>query len=95
MAFRLIAFHYPRPDHHSEMIERIRSATAVLVEQPGCHGVEMWQEEPGGAVVALGVWDSKEQAMAGFDAVSAAGVDLAFDEREERPRQVHNLVEPT
>jgi hypothetical protein len=30
-----------------------------------------------------------------FGAVAAAGVDFAFDDREARPRQIYNLIDPT
>ena len=92
MAFRVVAFH-PKPAHHEEMVRRVADAAAVIRELAGCIDVDYWLDEASSAVVSTAKFDSKDDWLAAFDAVDAAGVDFAFDERELRPREIYNLVE--
>ncbi len=93
MSFRLVAFHYPKPEHHDEMTRRITRAAEVMTTVPGCLEADCWKEESSGAVVATGTFESKEACMRAFHAVAAAKVDIDFDDRESRPRDVYNLIE--
>jgi len=45
MSFRLVAFHYPKPEHHDEMIRRITRAAEVMTTVPGCLEADCWKEE--------------------------------------------------
>lgn len=92
MKVGLVALHYPRPEHREEMILRVHQAAEVMAATPGCLAVDCWVSEDSQAVVTTGQWES-EQAMAdGFAAVRAAGVDIGYDEREFRPREVYRLI---
>ncbi|MEU8912746.1 hypothetical protein [Streptomyces nigrescens] len=37
-------------------------------------------------------WESEEASAASFATVAAAGLDLAYDERESRPREIVRLA---
>jgi heme-degrading monooxygenase HmoA len=92
MRVGLVAFHYPKPEHRDELIERVRRAAEVMAAVPGCLTADCWLEEGTGAVVTTGIWASRDALAAGFDAVAAAGVDIDYDEREARPREVFTLA---
>ncbi len=93
--FCLIAFHYPKPEHRKEMIQRLRRAAEVTMTTDGCLNADCWVEEAGDGVVATGTWKSKDQCQRSFAALTVAGVDWQFDERESRPRTVYSLMSPT
>ncbi|MGH3967262.1 MAG: hypothetical protein ACRDTV_03865 [Mycobacterium sp.] len=42
--------------------------------------------------MTIGKWESEDAWKAGFAAVTAAGVDFEYDERESRPRDVFRMV---
>jgi len=92
MNFRIVAFHYPKAEHHDEMVRRCGRAAEVMATSPGCLDVEVWKEESGGAVVTTGKFESKEACMYALRK-AAAEADIQFDDRESRPREVHNLIE--
>jgi heme-degrading monooxygenase HmoA len=87
----LVAFHYPKPEHRDELVQRLRRAAKVMATVPGCLDVGCWQEDATGAVVTTGKWESKDALRAGFAAVAAANVDIDYDDRESRPREVFSL----
>lgn len=89
--FRLIALHYPKPEHRNEMVRRLRRANELVLESPGCHGSEIWFSDD--AVVSIGAWETQAMSQKSFDSLKAAGVDWEFDERESRPRVVYALVD--
>lgn len=91
MTVGLLAFHYPKPDHAEEMVDRVRAAADVMIDMLGCLEATCWRES-GGAVVTIGKWKSEDAMKAGFAAVAAAGVDFDYDERESRPRDVFRIV---
>ena len=93
MAFRVLAFHYPRAEHRDELVDRIKRAAAVLASCPGFLAADCWLEEEGDAVVAVGTFESKEEWLQAMHAVAAADVDFEFDDREREPRRVQFLVE--
>ena len=88
----LVAVHYPRPEYRDEMIQRVRRAAEVMAAAARCLDVACWRDEAAGTVVTTGRWESEDARWAGFAAVAAAGVDFDYDEREQRPREVFNLV---
>lgn len=92
MIVGLVAVHYPRPEFRDEMIQRVRRAAEVMAAVPGCLDVACWRDPDAETVVTTGKWESEDARRAGFAAVAAAGVDFDYDEREQRPREVLNLV---
>jgi hypothetical protein len=88
MSFRIVAFHYPKPEHRTEMVQRLERAAEVLATAPGCIDVEVWKEQSSGALVTTAKFESQR---AGMNALrNAAGkADMAFDERESRPRDIY------
>lgn len=95
MAFRVLAFHYPKPEHRQEMTERIKRAAEVMAGCPGFLAADCWLEEDGDAVVAIGTFESKEQWLSAMHVVAGADIDFDFDEREREARRVQLLVEAT
>ena len=93
MSFRLLAFHYPKPEHRTEMLHRLARAVEVMANADGCLGAEYWRDEASGALVATAKFDAKHRCLEALDH-TAAIVDIAYDERESRPREVYHLVEP-
>jgi methionine synthase II (cobalamin-independent) len=91
VAFRVLAFHYPRSEHRDEMVARIKRAAEVMAACRGFVAADCWLEEDGEAVVAIGTFDSKEQWQQAMRAVAAADIDFDFDERERAPRRVQLL----
>jgi quinol monooxygenase YgiN len=93
MTVRVLAFHYPAPEHRAEMVERIQRAVEVMRSAPGFIDADCWLEEDGDAVVATGTFESKEQWLQTVRSVAAADIDFDYDERELKPRQVRLLLE--
>ena len=93
MTVRVLAFHYPAPEHRAEMIERIKRAVEMMRGAPGFIDADCWLEEDGDAVVATGTFESKEQWRQAVRTVAAADIDFNYDERELEPRQVRILFE--
>jgi hypothetical protein len=93
MAVRVLAFHYPAPEHRVEMVERIKRAVEVMRGCPGFIDADCWLEEDGDAVVATGTFESKGQWLQAMRTVAGAGIDFDYDERELKPREVQLLVE--
>jgi quinol monooxygenase YgiN len=93
MTVRVLAFHYPAPEHRAEMVERIKRAVEVMRSSPGFLDADCWLEEDGDAVVATGTFESKEQWLQAMRTVAAADIDFDHDERELKPRHVQLLRE--
>jgi hypothetical protein len=93
MAVHVLAFHYPAPEHRTEMVERIKRAVDVMRDNPGFVDANCWLEEDGDAVVATGTFESKEQWLQAMRTVADAGIDFDYDERELKPRQVQLLLQ--
>lgn len=94
MTVGFVAFHYPRPEDFDDFVARVHKVGAVLQSVPGCLSVDCWVTADGddAAVVSTGQWESDEAFAASFAAVGAADVDVAFDEREHRPRRIFELA---
>jgi quinol monooxygenase YgiN len=90
--FGIVAFHYPRPEFADELVERVRHAAELMRAVDGCLDAACWRDESSGAVVSTGTFVSREAWHAALAAAAAA--DVAYDEREERERDVYTLVEP-
>ena len=91
MTVGLVAAHYPKAEHAAEMVARVRAAAEVLIDSPGCLEASCWRAS-NGAIVTIGKWDSEDALKAGFAAVTSAGVDFDYDDRESRPRDVCRMV---
>ena len=94
MAFGLVAFHYPSPEHRDELVQRMQAAAGVMRTVEGCLGVSVWEARESDALVSTGTFVSEEAWTQAARAVLEAGVDFDYDERELRPRAVHFLVQP-
>jgi len=93
MTIRVLAFHYPAPEHRAEMVERIKRAVEVMRACPGFLDADCWLEEGGEAVVATGTFESKELWLQAMGTVAHADIDFDHDERELKPRSVQLLLE--
>jgi quinol monooxygenase YgiN len=94
MALGVVAFHYPRPEHRAELVERMRAAAEVMRAVEGCSEASVWETRDGEALVSTGTFVSEEAWTQAVRAVLEAGVDFEYDDRELRPRVVHLLVPP-
>ncbi|TJZ59054.1 hypothetical protein FCH28_02635 [Streptomyces piniterrae] len=86
----MVAYHYPHAAHREEFISRVRQVRDVMLRTPGCLSGECWAS--GDAVISIVRWESEDARAASFAAVAEAGVDVAYDERESRPRDIVPLV---
>jgi quinol monooxygenase YgiN len=91
MTFGFIAAHYPQPTQVDEFVARVHKVAEFLRSTPGCLSAEYWVTADGDAVVSMAQWDSDEAFAVSFAAIRDADVDVVFDERECRPRQVFKL----
>jgi quinol monooxygenase YgiN len=92
MTIGFVAVHYPEPTRFDEFVARVRQVAEALRLTPGCLSAECWVTIDGDAVVSTAQWESDEAFAASFAAARDAGVDVTFDERERRPRQVFKLL---
>ncbi|MGV9819355.1 hypothetical protein [Nocardia xishanensis] len=58
---------------------------------PGCLSATYWADEAGDAVVSTVEWASDEAVAATYAAIETGDVDIAFDDRERRPREIIRL----
>ena len=75
-------------------MQRLTAAAEVMAATEGSLDVSVWEERETGALVSTGTFVSQDAWNQIVEAVLAAGVDFAYDEREERPRDVYFLTEP-
>jgi quinol monooxygenase YgiN len=94
MALGLVAFHYPRPEHRAELVQRMQAAAHVMRTVEGCTDASVWETPESAALVSTGTFVSEEAWTQAVRAVLEAGVDFEYDEREIRPRDVYFLVPP-
>ncbi|MEV0390419.1 antibiotic biosynthesis monooxygenase [Nonomuraea sp. NPDC050643] len=86
----MVAFHYPHAAYQEEFVSRVHRVAEEFRRTPGCLSAGCWVS--GEAVVSIVHWESEEAFTASFATVLAAGLDLDYDEREARPREIHRLV---
>lgn len=94
MGFGVVAFHYPRPEHRDELVQRMRAAAEVMKTVEGCVEASVWEVREGEALVSTGTFESEQASARAAGAVLEAGIDFEYDQRELRPREVHYLVSP-
>ncbi|WP_137993171.1 putative quinol monooxygenase [Streptomyces vilmorinianum] len=87
----MVAHHYPHAAHREEFIARVHQVAEEFRRTPGCLSAECWTA--GDAVVSIVRWESEGARDASLAAVMGAGLDLAYDDRESRPREILGLVE--
>ncbi|BAU83981.1 hypothetical protein SLA_3067 [Streptomyces laurentii] len=92
MKVGMVAHHYPHPSHREEFVARVRRVAEVFRQAPGCLAADCWLSADGEAVVSTVQWESEEARDASLVSLGAAGVDVEFDEREVRPREIVPLV---
>jgi len=93
MSYRIVAFHYPKPEFRDELLQRLVRAAEIMKAATGCIDVEVWKEQASGAVVSTAKFNSREACMSALR-TTAQATDIQFDEREERAREIYHLVEP-
>jgi quinol monooxygenase YgiN len=94
MTLGLVAFHYPKPEHRDELVQRMRAAAEVMRTVDGCSDASVWETRETAALVSTGTFASDEAWARAVRAVLEAGVDFEYDERESRPRDLYFLVQP-
>jgi heme-degrading monooxygenase HmoA len=92
MKVGMVGIHYPHASHRGEFISRVHQVAEVFRRIPGCLSAECWVSAADDAVISTVQWESEEAFAASLAAVQAAGVDIAYDERESRPREILRLV---
>ncbi|MFF3767442.1 antibiotic biosynthesis monooxygenase family protein [Streptomyces sp. NPDC001922] len=90
MKVGMVASHYPHATHREEFIARVHRVAEEFRRTPGCLSADCWVSDE--AVVSIVQWESEEDYAASFAAVAAAGLDIDFDEREARPREIVRLA---
>ncbi|MEU7858112.1 antibiotic biosynthesis monooxygenase [Nonomuraea sp. NPDC049141] len=90
MKIGMIASHYPHALHREEFIARVHQVAEVFRGTPGCLSAECWLSDD--AVISIVQWESDEAFAASLAAVQEADLDLAYDEREVRPREIVRIV---
>lgn len=93
MKVGMVAIHYPRESYHDEFVSRVQRAAEVIGTTPGCLSADCWVTTAG-AVVSTAQWETADARTASFVTAEAAGVDFTFDDRESRPREIHQLAWP-
>jgi quinol monooxygenase YgiN len=92
MQVGMVAFHYPRPEYRDQMLGRVQRAAEYVEATPGCLAIDCWLTEDGMVIVVTGRWESEQALDTGFAAARAAGVDFAYDDREDHPRKIFRLA---
>ncbi|WP_409491436.1 antibiotic biosynthesis monooxygenase [Amycolatopsis sp. cmx-11-12] len=92
MTVGFVATHYPHPDHHDDFVSRVQRVADALRATPGCLAAECWVTAAGDAVVSIVRWESETAQADSMRALGSADVDVAFDDREVRPREIVQLV---
>ncbi|MEU8782496.1 antibiotic biosynthesis monooxygenase [Streptomyces sp. NPDC048637] len=90
MKVGMVASHYPHAAYRAEFISRVHQVREVFLRTPGCLSADCWESTD--AVISIVQWESEEAFATSFAVVEAAGLDLAYDERESRPREIVRLT---
>lgn len=94
VTLRLVAFHYPKPEHRDELLQRMRAAAEVMRTVEGCSEASVWETRETAALVSTGTFASDEAWAEAVQAVVETGVDFEYDDRESRPRDLFFLMQP-
>jgi hypothetical protein len=87
-----ILFHYPKAHTREQMRADFLRVAQIMNVQAGVEAIT-YEDPHSGALVAVTRYDDRADVEAGFQAVAAAGIQVAYDaDAEERPRERHLLV---
>lgn len=87
-----ILFHYPKAHVREQMRADFLRVAQIMNAQPGVEATT-YEDPQSGALVAVTRYDDRADVEAGFQAVAAAAIQVAYDaDSEERPRERHLLV---
>lgn len=92
MKVAMVASHYPLPSHREEFVARVHQVADAFRRTPGCLTADCWLSADGDAVVSTVHWESEAARDASLATVMTAGLDIGYDERESRPREILHLV---
>jgi quinol monooxygenase YgiN len=92
MTVGFVGIHYPHASHYAEFVSRVQRVAEVMRSTPGCLAADCWVTATGEAVVSIVQWESEAAQASSLATVMAADVDVDFDEREARPREIIQLV---
>lgn len=87
-----IAFHYPKPEHFEEFVDRTHQVRDALQASPGCLSAEIWVTSDGDAVVTNARFETPQELDQALSAGRALGDVVEFDDRERKPRQIFTLT---
>jgi quinol monooxygenase YgiN len=90
MKVGMVANHYPHAAYREEFISRVHRVAEEFRRTPGCLSADCWVSDD--AVVSIVQWESDDAFAASFAAIKAAGLDLDYDDRESRPREIRRLT---
>jgi heme-degrading monooxygenase HmoA len=81
--FVSIGIHSPRPGKEDSLVDSMHRFGAAMNGQPGFRRAYSMRDEQTGRLVALVVWDSKDNWLAARSAMLAAVKDDPFEEWED------------
>src|SRR5690348_8705262 len=94
MRYLFMAFHYPRPEYRTELIQHIQHVGAALRAQPGLLELADFDDPASGRIVAISIWESAEAFRVGRQrAMASLGAEPPYDLWETRPLEVFTLGE--
>ncbi|MEU5210334.1 antibiotic biosynthesis monooxygenase [Streptomyces sp. NPDC020742] len=92
MKVGMVASHYPHAAHREEFVSRVHRVAEAFRRSPGCLSAECWLSPEGDAVISTVQWESEEARDASLATLMTADVDVAYDAREVRPREILHLM---
>ncbi len=92
MSVCMIAFHYPQPALFDDFVTRVERVAQAFRSSGRCVSAQCWATCDRDAVVSIVTWESDQARTSSMAALQRADVDVAFDEREIRPREIYNLA---
>ena len=92
MTVGFVAIHYPQASQYDDFVSRVQRVADVFRSTPGCLAADCWVTTARDAVISIVQWDTDAAQASSMAAVMAADVDVDYDDRESRPRQILQLV---
>jgi heme-degrading monooxygenase HmoA len=87
VAFLFLAIHYPKPEHHDDVLRSMQRVGDALRGAPGLRQIGPWQEEEGGRIVGISIWESRSAFERAIERFSAAGDKSSRTAWEEHPAE--------
>lgn len=91
--FLSFAFHYPKPEHKSDLLSAMTEMAAAADGVEGLREMGAFEDPDNDRIVAASVWESMEAFKAAAAATGPVIARTPFDEWERQPREVHGLHE--